>query len=400
MKTDVINILKTLIKEINTLVPLIDSKVNIDTISSHKDFYFSRCNEKLVSSIFNYMRLDILNQKITCSGIESIIKDNHNLEYLEKESLIDLTSAILRPTLELFLELKIIYIGAKINIKNKDNFIEKSCYASNLINKYQLNKQVLQNCSSFYECKPKYLKEYITQFKAPVEEIRTSLNNKNIILFSNYEKKIKFVLDNSNEYEKLILGKDYLTLYGFLSKRIHFSKDTNFTKSQFPVKHYLNWIVAFSLEIFELIFWFYDKEFKIDMQIDEQLKILKEVNYIKNINNIYSINDIVILEFGIAKIKEINDSTVKIIYIYTNCLKIDDIDDIDDVPITFIQKLNLNKYEEIVLNYSSILNISIEELNNQLLITNKYEEFWLSLKKHTNKTQEEEQVNSAKISNF
>lgn len=385
MKTDVINILETLINEINTLVPLIDSKVYIHNITSDKDFYFSRCNEKLISSIFNYMRLDILSKNINFMNIESIIKHNKNLEYLEKESLIDLISAILRPTLELFLELKIIYIGARKNIENKDDFIETSCNASNLINKYQLNKQILQNCSNFYKCRPKYLEEYITQFKTPVEEIRTSLNNKNIILFSNYEKKIKFILDNSNEYEKLILGKDYLTLYGFLSKRIHFSKDTNFTKSLFPVKHYLTWMVLFFLEIFELMFWFYDKEFKIDIHIDEQLRIFKKINYIQNINDTFSVNDIVILEFGIAKIKEINDSTVKIIYIYTNCLKINDI---DDVPITFIQNLDLKKYEEIVLKYSSILNISIEELNNQLLIKNKYEEFWISLKKHTNKTEE------------
>ena len=60
----------------------------------------------------------------------------------------------------------------------------------------------------------------------------------------------------------------------------------------------------------------------------------------------------------------------------------------------------LNEEQKDFLDNLNILNISIEELNNQLLITNKYEEFWLSLKKHTNKTQEEEQVNSAKISNF
>jgi len=296
-----------------------------------------------------------------------------NLDALNDESKIELISIILRPLIEIYLEIKSIEL-----CKDKlDLLIEDSCnllYCDSLVQFLGLKKTISKEV---YNCEPKYLKIWNEWAKKEFQKTKQQLSEKNVILLKNTKNKYKGVLEGFGKSERRLLGYDYLRHYSMLSKKTHFSY-TNVPFSFLKPNVYLSWSMLYILHIYQDIMKMIDST---DVILEVVSKLIEEYK-----NNIQESNehqfkngDYIFIEYGVAKICKIDDLTFDIEYLTSNIFKTGDTDQIPRIFIT--GKVNKEFYNQTMSKYYS----EKKELYND----ENFQPFYLEMYEHS----KPEQVN-------
>jgi len=373
IKGDMSFILLSLNEEMANKLEYFKHTNDLDSIKSKTNYLLSRYYDKLFSLSCSYIKIYNLFNTIKMGYIDKFDFNNKTIDYtsLKRESDIELVSILMRPSIEMYLELRSVEIA-----QNKGIDVEAIILLILQYSFFENYCNILENCKDFYKCQPLFYKRYKDETKTHYEQLKRTLSENDIPILKKINKKYLAIVNDDVVFEKKILGKDFYNLYSFISRKVHFSKFSYPISDQIDENLYLSWAVFFILYVYNSIF----KIMQIDSEIIENLRQILDGIRSKGIQAnsqmIFNVDDILILDFGIAKVLKDEIDVVHIQYIYANYLKPGDN---DIVPKDFVRKkISIDILIDIEKKYGKNTS-SINEFNIKLIDKKEYVNFWNDL---------------------
>ncbi|MGV7927501.1 MAG: hypothetical protein AB2L13_01130 [Spirochaetota bacterium] len=346
---------------------------DINLLDSKTNYLMSRYYDKLLTMSCNYIKIYSLLNHINLTYIDNFNFENTIIDFnsLKRESDIELISILLRPSIEMYLEIRSLEIALTKGVDTE--------VVSTLIMEYSFFENycnILENCNDFYNCKPLFYKRYRDEVKTHYEQLKKTLNEKGIPILKKINKKYLAILTDDEMYEKLILGKDFYNLYSYMSRKIHFSKFSYPASDNIDSNIYLTWAVFLMLNVYNSIFKIYNVKSEIIEILKGIIDGFRQTGIYKNPHPVFNLHEILLFDFGVAKVTKNDPEVIHVQYLYANYLKPGDI---DIIPKDFIRKIIENgKLHEMESKYKKG-NLSIEQFNDKLIKNNEYVNFWNDL---------------------
>lgn len=334
-RNEKINTIKEIISSIETNLNYIENINDYNKISSFKDYIFSRIFDKLSTLGVNYIRVLSILDIIKISDCEEISANKKFSSKFKEEADVEITSGILRPLFELYLELKSFKLSLSKLDKEKvnDDAFELLMNLVYLEDRFSYDEMKLNVSKDFYNSEPLYYKQSSNNNKKEINNFRIKLSQKNLPLLKNTRNKLLDVVKHNNKKERVLLGLDYLTSYAFLSKKTHFSYSNIIGGSMNP-KMMLDWSLLLFVGIYGDISILLKFEDKITAHFSDIFETLNSDIKTESLN-VSTIGNIAVFDFGIGKIIGKENLNLNIKYIASNNFERDTV---DIVPKIFMQK--------------------------------------------------------------
>lgn len=369
MSKELDSILSDIISSLEENIEYVDNLSDPNKFPSYTSFVFSRIFDKFVTLIFNYRRVKAFLTSVTVRNLNDNLRNKELEERLKAESDLEMTSSILRPLYEMYLEILSIKLSfTKVKDGQNGDALELFCHTLYISNYVQDKTMQLNFCKDFYDCQPIYLINSVKELSPIMNTLRQDFSKKNLPLLYTIRNKLLEVMRKNDTKERYLLGMDYLTSYVMLSRKNHFSY-SNIITPQFKNDMFLNWclilFISAYLEISEFLHFEpirKDELFKFKVSLSEKVSEAEQ-------NNI-SIGNYVIFEFGIAEVKNKNDLTIQIEFVVSNQFQrgIEDV-----IPKVYVQKevspeIFKSTFEKYYSCYKDLyLDEDYEKLHNDLM---------------------------------
>ncbi len=366
-RKQIIDVIKQIVSSIENNIEYVENINDYSKITSFKDFIFSRIFDKISTLGINYIRTLLVLDTIKFNDSENLISNiNLNKKYKE-EADIEFITSILRPLYELYLELKSFKLSFTKLKENSNEGIEFLLHLVYLEDRFRNDEMKLSVSKDFYNCEPLHYKNQNEALRKEINDVRIKLTQKNISLLKSTKNKLLDVIKQNDKYEKILLGKDYLTSYAFLSKKTHFSY-SNVIGSQMTSEYMLYWCLFLFISIYGDISEILKFKEKIINDFSDIFEILNHDLETEKLNTI-SIDNVVLFDFGIAKVIGKDNQSVVIEYIASNNFEKGTQ---DKIPNIFVQKeISENDFINIHKKY-------YDEPQN-IYRDNKYEKMYMEI---------------------